>query len=96
VYLYIFEDGTTWQLTLPPTELDKEAVRDGYLRVFCMESGRFQEVNLDDRWVSVSLGARFVDPTDNREYSFNKERPVAELTCADADAPTPEHSNSTP
>lgn len=53
MYLYIFESGDCRQLIVPPTDADKEAVKDGILSIFCVESGDFQEMRRDLKWRPV-------------------------------------------
>ena len=38
MYLYIFEDGTTAQSTLAPTDYDNDTIDDGILQVFTVDT----------------------------------------------------------
>lgn len=38
IYIYIFEDSQTAYSETPPTELDRQAVRDGMLSILCVET----------------------------------------------------------
>ncbi len=45
MYLYMFTDGGgVLQSTLPPNDSEKQMICDDELRVFCVESGNFQEI----------------------------------------------------
>jgi hypothetical protein len=43
MYLYMYSDGVR-QSIRPPTESEQQMIRNDELRVFCIESGRFQEI----------------------------------------------------
>lgn len=80
MYLYLFEAGEIWQMPLPPTEIDREHVRQGVLQVFNVESGRYLELGQDLKWKTVPPGQRYEDQhcdCPEKQYSFVAEdKPV--------------------
>ncbi len=52
MYLYMNEDGC-YQSPLPPTQLQESEIYQGVLAVFTLESGNFQFLDHEAKWVSV-------------------------------------------
>ena len=69
MYLYVYEDGTTWQLSSPPTDVDFEIIAAGSLSVFILKLAGFQRVVGPDKTEPVKDGKISVDELSGQPYS---------------------------